>query len=525
MADRNSRHVGIIGPAVSTAAVRKVLATAGFRFTWSEGTDAASAEVLLWVVDVETGVPEGTRDRFRKVFETATPRLVVFLAGGGPLPAADRRRLLELVELDVRGLLDELGLAGEAGETGEAVPVLHGSIPKLAAALREKVHRKPVSREPVRRGEVGFDTDETLLIKDMINEGMANQWDPSIFQSVDAPPPQAGPRETPEAWIVPVFYGTDRARTGKASPEDFFGPGRGELSFGKVEVSLPKERHKGEMPAPSWYKPWEGKTDSSRFVLLLKVTPLEKGSFVAELRQTVGGAPIPEALVFLHGFKVPFAEAAERAAQVALDLEFKGVPLVYSWPSEGRLFSYTVDETNVEWSAPHFEEFLRLVLAESGARTVHVIAHSMGNRALVRALSALQAQGPTTGGATLRQIIFAAPDVDRDTFVDLAAKFQGRAERFTLYGSSNDRALRISKLVHGYPRAGESGENMALADGVDTIDSSQADTSLIGHSSYGSVRSILADISDLLKQGHPPDGRFGFQPRERRERRYWVYQP
>ena len=188
----------------------------------------------------------------------------------------------------------------------------------------------------------------------------------------------------------------------------FFGSGRGELSFGKVEVSLPKEREKGEMPAPSWYKPWQRKTDPSRFVLLLKVTPMEKGSFVAELRQTVGGAPIPEALVFLHGFKVPFAEAAERV---------------------------------------------------------------------------------------------------------------------TLYGSSNDRALRISKLVHGYPRAGESGENMALADGVDTIDSSQADTSLIGHSSYGSVRSILADISDLLKQGHPPDGRFGFQPREREKRRYWVYQP
>jgi esterase/lipase superfamily enzyme len=505
MADRDSRHAGIFGPAVSTAPVQEALAAAGFRFTWSEGP--ASAKVLLWVVDVETGVPEGTRDRFRKAFETAMPRLIVFLAGGDRLPPADRKRLLELVELDVLGLLDELGLDGETRET---VPVLHGSIPKLAAALRK----------PARRGEVILGAREVEEFP--VTRG---GQDYSIFQSVDAPPPQAGPRETPEAWIVPVFYGTDRARTGKASPEDFFGPGRGELSFGKVEVSLPKERHKGETPAPSWYKPWQRKTDPSRFVLLLKVTPMEKGSFVAELRQTVGGAPIPEALVFLHGFKVPFAEAAERAAQVALDLEFKGVPLVYSWPSEGKLFGYTVDETNVEWSAPHFEEFLRLVLAESGARTVHVIAHSMGNRALVRALSALQAQGPTTGGAALRQIIFAAPDVDRDTFVDLAAKFQGRAERFTLYGSSNDRALRISKLVHGYPRAGESGENMALADGVDTIDSSQADTSLIGHSSYGSVRSILADISDLLKQGHPPDGRFGFQPREWEKRRYWVYQP
>jgi esterase/lipase superfamily enzyme len=510
MADRDSRHVGIFGPAVSTAPVQEALAAAGFRFTWSEGP--ASAKVLLWVVDVETGVPEGTRDRFRKAFETAAPRLVVFLAGGDRLPPAERRRLLELVELDVRGLLDELGLDGE---TGEAVPVLHGSIAKLAAALRKPAHHE----------EVVLGAREVVFEGDLEAPATRGGQDYSIFQSVDVPPPQAGPRETPEAWIVPVFYGTDRARTGKTSPEDFFGPGRGELSFGRVEVSLPKERAKGETPAPSWYKPWQRKTDPSRFVLLLKVTPMEKGSFVAELRQTVGGSPIPEALVFLHGFKVSFAEAAERAAQVALDLEFKGVPLLYSWPSEGRLFGYTVDEANVEWSVPHFEEFLRLVLAESGARTVHVIAHSMGNRALVRALSALQAQDPAKKGAALRQIIFAAPDVDRDTFVDLADKFRGRAERFTLYGSSNDRALRISKLVHGYPRAGESGENMALADGVDTIDSSKADTSLIGHSSYGSVRSILADISDLLKQGHPPDGRFGFQSREREKRKYWVYQP
>jgi esterase/lipase superfamily enzyme len=501
--ETDSRSVGIVGPPVSTEAVRKALAAAGFRFAWSNGP----AELVLWVVDVEAGVPEGTRDRFRKAFETAVPRLVVFLAGGDRVPA-DRSFLPELVELDVRGCLDDLGM------DGEAVPVVRGSIAELAAALME----------PAPHEETGSDRGEITRAAGEIEERPVTRGgrDFPIFQSVDRPPER---QETPEAWIVPVFYGTDRELTGNPSPQDFFGPGRGVLSFGVVEVSLPKEREKGEIPKPSWWKPWQRKHDPSRFVLLLKVTPVEKGAFVAELRQAVSGAPVPEALVFVHGFKVPFAEAAERAAQVAFDLEFPGVPLVYSWPSEGKVFDYAVDEANIEWSAPHFEEFLRLVLAESGARTVHVIAHSMGNRALVRALSSLQAQAAASGGAALRQIIFAAPDIDRDTFVELAAKFQGRAERFTLYGSSNDRALKASKLFHRYPRAGESGENMALADGVDTIDSSAADTSLIGHSSYGSKRSILSDISLLLRYGHAPDGRFGFQPRERENRKYWVYQP
>jgi esterase/lipase superfamily enzyme len=253
------------------------------------------------------------------------------------------------------------------------------------------------------------------------------------------------------------------------------------------------------------------------------VEALEKELFVAGLRQAVGKAETPEALVFVHGFHVPFAEAAERAAQVAFDLEFPGVPVLYSWPSEGTLRGYTVDEANVEWSAPHFEEFLRLVLAESGARTVHVIAHSMGNRALVRALSSLQSE--PAGGARLRQIVFAAPDIDRDTFVELARKFNGNAERYTLYGSANDRALKISKLFHRYPRAGDSGKDIALADGVDSIDASAADTSLLGHSYYGGVRSILADIADLLRRGQSPGDRFGFKPREREERKYWIYQP
>jgi hypothetical protein len=42
---------------------------------------------------------------------------------------------------------------------------------------------------------------------------------------------------------------------------------------------------------------------------------------------------------------------------------------------------------------------------------------------------------------------------------------------------------------------------------------------------YGSVRSILSDIFLLLRYGLAPDGRFGFQPRERKNKKYWVYQP
>jgi esterase/lipase superfamily enzyme len=127
--------------------------------------------------------------------------------------------------------------------------------------------------------------------------------------------------------------------------------------------------------------------------------------------------------------------------------------------------------------------------------------------------------------AALRQIVFAAPDIDRDTFVALAEKFHGQAERLTLYGSSNDRAIQASKVVHRYPRAGGSGKEIALANGIDSIDSSAADTSLLGHSYFGDRRSILSDLFSLLRHAHPPDQRYGLASRNRANFRYWVYKP
>lgn len=477
-------RVGLIAPAGSS--VPESLEGSKPRFVWVRGQEAWRAEVLLWVVDVLEGIPEGTREKFRTALERPgePPPLVVYLEGAERVGTP----VAKLLELAVGELLADLGL------NAEVVPVFRGDPRELAVKLAALAPQRERGLGAPVRGDGG-----SLVAY--------------------------GPSETAEAWIVPVFYGTDRNRTRSAEPAKVFGSRRGPLSFGYVEVSLPRRRDRGEMPVPAWWKPWQRPEDPSRFVLLLSVNPLDREPFVAGLRQAVEKAGAPEALIFIHGFNVTFEEAAERAAQVAFDLEFKGVPMVFSWPSRGNPVLYPQDENDIEWAVPHFEAFLRLALAESGARTVHVIAHSMGNRALARALCSLQSRAAEGGGAALRQIVFAAPDIDRDTFVDLARRFQGKAERFTLYGSSNDRALKMSKLFHGYPRAGESGNDLTLADGIDSIDASKADTSLLGHSYYGSRGPILSDLFYLIREGLPPDRRSGFRAGERDRRRYWVYQP
>jgi esterase/lipase superfamily enzyme len=323
---------------------------------------------------------------------------------------------------------------------------------------------------------------------------------------------------------IPVFYGTDRAR-GDDTPANYFRGARGVPAFGIAEVSVPRRgRDLGELTGPSWWR-FEFTADPAKHVILKTVGSLGRDAFVASLADSLAAADQRDALVFVHGFNVSFEDAARRAAQISVDLKFAGRTLLYSWASAADAKQYTVDESTIDWSRDHFEAFLQLALTEIGAREVHVIAHSMGNRALVNTLERIPAWQLPAGAAKLGQVVFAAPDVDCDRFVQLAAKFKGSAARFTLYASSRDVALLASKFVHGYPRAGEAGEALLVVDGVDTIDASLVDTSLVGlhHSYFGDKRSILNDMFNLITQQLAPDKRFDLEAVGDALRRYWSY--
>ena len=72
-----------------------------------------------------------------------------------------------------------------------------------------------------------------------------------------------------------------------------------------------------------------------------------------------------------------------------------------------------MDETNAEWAVPDLKRFLADLGARSGARKIHLIAHSMGNRALTNALRELSTQADADLSA-FQEVILAAPDIDAD---------------------------------------------------------------------------------------------------------------
>lgn len=325
--------------------------------------------------------------------------------------------------------------------------------------------------------------------------------------------------------IVSVFYATDRNRL--SSQPVSYGTQREpteRLHFGRFDVSIPKAAHdKGQIERPtiwSWYR-----EDPNKHIYIMRRFEQTHDTFYRELSGLVSDSTRKHIFVFVHGYNVPFEDAIFRTAQVAYDLRFDGAPILYSWPSESALFNYFVDANNAEWTAPHLQWFLQDVASKTGAQAIHVVAHSMGNRPVVNALSRIALESPTLV-SRFSQVVLTAPDIDAAVFRQLATTLRRAAQRVTLYASSSDLALRTSAKFQGYQRAGDTEPNVVIVDGVETIDVSATDTDLIGigHSYYADRGSVLADLYYLIREGFGADRRAGLEPRGQTPNRYWVFQ-
>jgi esterase/lipase superfamily enzyme len=205
-------------------------------------------------------------------------------------------------------------------------------------------------------------------------------------------------------------------------------------------------------------------------------------------------------------------------------LNFAGVTAFYSWPSNGRTSAYTWDEQSAERAIPHLKHFLE-ILAKAGLRTIHVIAHSMGNRSLTRALQG----GLDLGDCILDQCVLAAPDIDAEVFKqEIAPAIALRVGRLTLYASARDRALRASQAIHRYPRAGDAGPQIiVLEDGsMESVDASMLETDYLGHSYYGDNVHLIADLRQILEERKSAAYRRWMRPVPiSSSLRYWEFRP
>jgi esterase/lipase superfamily enzyme len=318
---------------------------------------------------------------------------------------------------------------------------------------------------------------------------------------------------------VTVWFGTNRSLHTSGL---FLGERADQVSYGRCAVFVPQDRAAGSLGRGLFGRIFRG----DNRVKLKERTLLGEAHFWTELAKEVTSLTISdrEGLVFLHGYNTKFVDAALRTAQLKVDLAHKGPAAFFSWPSLGAKAGYAGDEAAIEGSEQVIRDFLVDFAQRSGVSAVHIVAHSMGNRGLLRAMDAIAKTAASATPVRFGQIILAAPDVDAQLFTNLAAGYTQISTRATLYVTTNDKAIGLSRHLHRFHRAGLA-PPVAVVPGIDTIDASQVNLGLLGHSYAAEMRAVLADMHLLIQSDTAPDKRFGLRRALGGAAPYWEFVP
>ncbi len=304
--------------------------------------------------------------------------------------------------------------------------------------------------------------------------------------------------EPEDGEVYPVWFGTNRKPV--VEGEGFTGERNRSITYGRADVYIPKAHRPGETGNSIWKRLWRLDLRDDR-LRVQRIIGQTVSDFYAQMTELVAAAreadAAPHALFYLHGFNVSFEDAAIRAAQLGWDLGIGGPTAFFSWPSRGNPLRYAADEATIEASEVAITQFLIEFTQRCGAEKVHVVAHSMGNRGLLRALQRISINAKVRGKVRFGQIFLAAPDVDQDLFLDLASLCEKHSDRATLYASHTDRAVHLSSNVHDAPRAGYF-MPYTLPTGIDLVTVPDFDIDLLGHSYYAQAAALLGDIRERI---------------------------
>jgi esterase/lipase superfamily enzyme len=351
--------------------------------------------------------------------------------------------------------------------------------------------------------------------------------------------------------IVPVFFATNRKPEleaeiaeigfqqthifeGALAAHEFidrmWGAKEGVLNYGEIRISIPPDHREGELESPKYWKfefslrGFKLIPDPNEHVTLTSVRFLKEINFFNEVKESVKKSSNRDALVFIHGYNVGFVDAVRRTGQIAYDLRFPGAAILFSWPSKDKTALYTHDKDAAAGAAPVLKEFLTDVAERTGATSIHVIAHSMGNLPLTQALHDLAISRPPDAPPIFNEIVLAAPDVRASHFRELAKQFPKTSKRVTMYASKTDKALKASIAANGFPRAGDTTKDIVIVNKLDTIDASNLDTDFLGHSYISNDRIVITDLFYVLMNHLAPNQR-KLDSKLWNGQQYWQFSP
>jgi esterase/lipase superfamily enzyme len=319
----------------------------------------------------------------------------------------------------------------------------------------------------------------------------------------------------------------DGSSTG--TPVNYTGERSTNLGFGAASVRIPEDHKIGRIELPvKWsflgYTIYEGSFSETKHFAIRKVAPLspEQWGKIASAKSAQ-----KQALVFVHGYNTSFEDALYRNAQIIWDLQYPGLSVLFSWASAGNAADYFYDRDSANLARDGFVKVLKLLRDTYRFEKVDVIAHSMGNLVV---LDALSNYARTSNPVKIGQLIMAAPDVDKDQFLQMEPEVRKITKGMTLYASSADKALALSRVPARVPRAGDvPADGPIILPDMETIDVTAIGDEIFGldHNVFASNRSIIDDIKLLITLGMRPPrlAQIRAIPDPPSLPRYWRYVP
>jgi esterase/lipase superfamily enzyme len=261
-----------------------------------------------------------------------------------------------------------------------------------------------------------------------------------------------------EAGAYRFFYATNRRMDQPdAGIEERFGNQReSELKFGLFDTDIEPSLGIGMLVDPTdWFQNEE--------IQLRNVRPLDKSAFVEELRKQVLGSPQRSLLININGFRERFPSALRKTAFLAHVLDINTPMLVFDWPGDqgSSPRGYRRAQDVARESGAELAETIRLIISQVDPERLWLVANSMGGEVVVSAFTTLYQDADLADIATeFEDVVLTAPDISHENFgSQFKDEIAALTRDLTVYVSSNDRALLISRVLNRERRLGESTVN------------------------------------------------------------------
>ncbi len=308
------------------------------------------------------------------------------------------------------------------------------------------------------------------------------------------------------------------------------------LKFGLFDSDIEPSLGVGMLVNPTdWFQNEE--------IRLRTVRALAQATFINELRKQVDASPDRSLLINVNGFRERFPSALRKTAFLAHVLDIDSPVLVFDWPGDqgSTLRGYWRAQRLARESGEELAQTLKLIVRDIQPERLWLVANSMGAEVVVNAFSLLYQDADLADAETeIEHVVLTAPDVSHEKFGrEFKQEISALTRHLTVYVSSNDRALLMSRVLNRGRRLGEStvrqenpdqSEEAARAfelvepdsDTVTLVDVTPINRTRNFHNFSLETPEFFDDLYLRLTNSRTPRSRLHYRVRTPGGREYWV---